>query len=161
MRFKYGDIWKTKGVAKVITTNGYIKKDGSLVMGAGIARQAKDKFPGIEYELGKLVKRKGNNVHLVKVNKLYLITFPVKHVWWDDADYDLINQSKWQLIKLVDSTPEISKGPILMPKPGCGNGNLEWKHVRFLIKKHLDDRFIVMDYSVKQKIAMSRKRRKK
>lgn len=67
-----------------IPTNGYVSRNGAGVMGAGLAKQAKDRFPGIEYDLGKLLKTEGNQVGWLhrktfsKSNKVNLIAIPVK-----------------------------------------------------------------------------------
>lgn len=39
-----------------ITTNGYIKKNGCAVMGAGVAKQARDRFDGLDRLLGEKLK---------------------------------------------------------------------------------------------------------
>lgn len=36
----------------LITTNSTLKKNGALLMGRGIARQARDLFPGLDLALG-------------------------------------------------------------------------------------------------------------
>ncbi len=79
----------------VITTNGFVKKNGECVMGRGIAQQARDKFPGFPKKLGSAIKEKGNIVfHWYEEG---LITFPTKHVWMDDSDLELIKRSAYQL----------------------------------------------------------------
>ena len=40
----------------VITTNGFVKKNGECVMGRGIAQQTRDKFPGFAKKLGTAIK---------------------------------------------------------------------------------------------------------
>lgn len=51
--------------ALCITTNGFVKSNGECVMGKGIAKQIKQYFPNIPKDLGKLIKTKGNKVHLI------------------------------------------------------------------------------------------------
>ncbi len=43
---EFGDIWEIPGDARVITTNGVVRKDGACVMGRGVALQAKMRYPG-------------------------------------------------------------------------------------------------------------------
>lgn len=55
MRLARGDMWSAYDGADLflVTTNGVVTRDGKLVMGAGIARQARDRFPGLDEALGK------------------------------------------------------------------------------------------------------------
>jgi len=141
------NVWKywEKGHYIVIPTNGTIKKDGSCVMGRGLALQAKEKVKGIEYTLGKSIYRFGNGTLFLPDN---LIAFPVKHNWWEKVDLKLIERSAKQLRELIEFIKPYSyliKYPIYLPKVGCGNGGLNWKNVEPILDKYLDDRFIVVD----------------
>jgi len=40
----------------LITANSFVKHTGQLVMGAGIARQACDRFPGLDAILGQAIR---------------------------------------------------------------------------------------------------------
>lgn len=60
MREATGNLWDANVDAYVITTNGTLKKDGTLVMGKGCAREARDMFPGIDKLVGKEVAARGN-----------------------------------------------------------------------------------------------------
>jgi hypothetical protein len=55
--FKTGDMWTAFDEATLflLTTNATIKRNGALVMGRGIARQARDRFPGLDAALGKQI----------------------------------------------------------------------------------------------------------
>jgi hypothetical protein len=44
---------------------------GTLIMGAGVARQAVDRWPGLPDILGQMVYKLGNAVHLVTYDKAY------------------------------------------------------------------------------------------
>jgi hypothetical protein len=33
-----------------------------------------------------------------------------------------------------------------MPRPGCGNGKLDWRVVRLILRPYLDDRFTVVSF---------------
>lgn len=140
------DIWNyhKEGNFVVITTNGFVKKTGQCVMGRGIALQAKNKFRGFDKKLGQAIKEQGNKLFIWKEERI--ITFPVKHVWWEKADLRLIEQSAIQL-KYICKQPRmdlnLSQNCIYMPKAGCSNGKLEWKDVEPIISKHLPDITIV------------------
>jgi hypothetical protein len=108
-------------------------------MGAGIAQQARSRFPELEVTLGKLILDHGNHVHLIGHN---LISFPTKVHWNLNSDLDLIMRSARELVALVNSLPHAKR--ILMTRPGCGMGRLSWPIVKQSIAPILDDRFIVV-----------------
>ena len=142
MRIMKGNIWDywKKNCCIIIPTNGNIKKNGSCIMGKGLAYQAKSYLHNIEYILGKLIKQRGNNVFIICRE---IITFPVKNNWWEKADINLIKKSTIQLKSIIDFNQQLV--PILLPKVGCGNGKLNWKDVEPILNKYLDERFIIMD----------------
>jgi hypothetical protein len=150
MRGGRGNIWdKGRGVdALVITTNGYVKKNGAAVMGRGIARQALQRFPGIDQWLGWHIEQFGNKVFVLN-NDLWapghghLVSFPVKHNWWESASLDLIEDSAHQLAKL---RVDFGWKQVFMPRPGCGNGNLEWEEVREVLRPILDNHFTLFTW---------------
>jgi len=118
-----------KGFNILITTNGFIKNDGTAVMGRGNALQAKELHPELPTLLGKSLKVRKNNVSRLLP---HLLSFPVKHNWFDKADRDLIKRSAKQLCELAISHP---KEKFILPRPGCGNGQLKWRHVKLLLEK--------------------------
>lgn len=175
MREYIGDMWVFAGTrlqpVVVITTNGFVKRDGSAVMGRGCAAQAAQRWPDIPKQLGHLLQTKGNHVHQLVAPKYTLLTMPVKPVsvvcsaarsnvvrhmrhsfkhgdlvpgWAATADLDMILQSACELIALCDRHPEWTE--VLMPQPGCGAGELQWTDVQPELNKLLDDRFVVCTY---------------
>jgi len=141
MRSELGDIWDrwTVGNLIVIPTNGFINKNGKAVMGKGLAYDAKTKFPTLPISLGASLKAMGNHVFVWK--KFGLITFPVKHNWWEIADLNLIEQSAKELASIKFDDKEY---PIYIPLVGCGNGELNEKDVIPILQKYLDDKFILI-----------------
>ncbi len=142
-----GDIWN---VAKTIagsttlciTTNGVVGVDGAI-MGKGIAMEARERYPDLPKLLGRKLEKHGN--HVFHFPDKTLFTFPTKNHWRDDAVPDLIVQSALELRHFVDYTDSIYLHKIFLPRPGCGNGGLDWeKQVKPLIKDILDDRFIII-----------------
>lgn len=136
------------------TSNGVIKKNGSLVMGAGVAKAFRDRFDGIDAEAGKCVKTFGNICQRVAFHiwrdddgtpqKVALIAFPTKHHWRNPSDIKLIEKSVDELIALADDN---NWNSIYIPAPGVSHGGLDWKtEVRPLLEKKLDDRFIITFY---------------
>ena len=138
-----GDLWRIICDARVITTNGTITNAGRGVMGKGVARDAKQRYLGVEGKLGRMLAQHGNHVCLlVEPPEIPLIAMPVKHEWHERADYDLIRRSAGELVELVDQHPEWTT--VVMPRPGCGNGKLYWANVEKVIRPVLDDRFVVV-----------------
>jgi len=152
----FGDLWEAAKDADAlcITTNGsLVKLQGGLVrgvMGRGLAWQAKQRNPNIEQVLGEQISQFGNHVHVLQTSMStreptrYLLSFPVKHLWMEHADLQLIARSAHELVAAAD------KGgwqTVLLPRPGCGNGGLRWETVQPIIAPILDDRFVVMDYA--------------
>jgi len=138
---EYTDIWQVynRGEFIVITTNGFVKKNGEAVMGAGIALQAKNRFPGIAFAIGQGIAYWGN-VPLVNV-KYRIFTLPTKKTWTENADLKLIEDGLEILTRMVT---ELQLEKIYLPKPGCGNGKLNWEtQVKPLCEKLLDSRFVI------------------
>ncbi len=141
MKEIFGNLWDFDGIL-CITTNGTLRKDGACVMGRGVAYQATQRFPGIAQYLGSRVKHEGNHVHLLYSGKL--ISFPVKHNWWEKADLELIAQSVWELTALIGALEHPEQVvTVYLPRPGCGNGGLSWTEVKPLVEVLPDNIFLV------------------
>ncbi|MHA1755520.1 MAG: ADP-ribose-binding protein [Promethearchaeota archaeon] len=140
MKEIFGDLWEVECDVRVITTNGTVKRNGACVMGRGVALQAKQRFPKLPYELGRLILKYGNIV--LTFPRYKLVTFPVKWKWFEKADLFLIERSAKQLVKRADT---FGFRKIVLPRPGCGNGKRDWeKEVKPILEKILDNRFYVI-----------------
>ena len=139
-----GNIWDfwEKGHWIVIPTNGSVKKNGEAVMGRGLALQAKEKIPELSKELGERLKEYGNFVFVF--SKFRIITFPVKHFWFEKADSGFIEKSCLELKEIFRYNLSRIPLPLYLPRVGCGNGKLNWEDVKPILERHLDDRFIVV-----------------
>lgn len=140
-----GDLWIFPADLRVITTNGFVKKNGEAVMGRGCAKEAALKWPDLPLKLGYSITQSGNHVfYLIEE----LCSFPVKHNWWEKADKELIERSARELLDFIDYRAAFDQPfkSILLPRPGCGNGQLDWKDVKPIIEPILDDRFYVITY---------------
>jgi hypothetical protein len=146
------DLWSVRADAKCVTTNGVVRKDGKLVMGAGIAKEAADRYPFMPRQIGDAVGRRGNHVYAFNMrwynvfdfaNDFYLVTFPTKEHWRSPSTLELIERSARELKKIAD---ENYWRKVLLPRPGCGLGGLSWDDdVRHVIASILsDDRFVVV-----------------
>jgi hypothetical protein len=146
MLFIRGDIMQLRNDYDgfCITTNGFVKSNGECVMGRGIALTCRNMFPNLASHLGSLILTKGNHVHLLGTDNVsYIISFPVKHNWWESADIELIKRSCNELMTICDKH---NFHRILLPRPGCGNGHLNWSDVEPIITPLLDDRIYVATF---------------
>jgi hypothetical protein len=136
------NLWSASADAIVITTNGFVKRNGEAVMGRGCALEAAKKWPNLPKLLGEAILMNGNHVYGFRLGTVYLLlTFPVKHAWYEKADIVLIVRSAYELVEYVDAW---AFQKIVMPRPGCGNGGLNWNVVRDAIEPIFDDRFTVV-----------------
>ena len=130
-----------KADAVCVTTNGVLKKDGSLVMGKGIALAFAKKYPRLPSILGGHVNRFGNRAFRVKEDNIDIVSFPTKNNWRDTSDISLIKKSAKEIVEMAD---KFNWNKIILPRPGCSNGQLRWKDVKKEIEGILDDRFYVI-----------------
>jgi hypothetical protein len=139
MRETVGDIWEHFGTAIIcITTNGLVTGKGTAVFGRGCARQAMERFADLPLRLGRLLREEGNHVHYLGDG---LVSFPVEESPWSNPDLRLISRSAGELRALADLH---GWGEIVVPRPGCGGGGLNWLDVRPLLAREFDDRFMVI-----------------
>ncbi len=148
MRETKADLWTVPAegrTLRLITTNGQVTRAGRCVMGRGCAREARDRFPGLDRKLALLIGEHGNRpMRLMRLpDGSDLASFPVKHHWRENADPDLIARSAERLVALVD---KFQYSTAILPRPGCGNGGLSWPDVRKRIEPLLDERFIVVSF---------------
>jgi hypothetical protein len=134
------DIWKKhdEGEWICITTNGTLNKQGYLVMGKGIALEAKKRYKDIPETLGAEVELFGNEVTYIGKYKMFFL--PTKDNWRDKSDINLIKRSCLELSSLVT---DMGLSKVYIPMVGCGCGGLDWKRVKEEIGGLLDNRFIV------------------
>lgn len=147
MRERVGNVWKMvqSGDVLVITTNGMVRKNGTAVMGRGIAQQAKNRMPWIEAELGRRLEEEGNHAfYLGGWMGVIIVSMPVKHRWFEHADLELIIRSTTELVELVERLHLSFTATVFLPRPGCGNGGLDWADVKPSIEPLLDGRFVAV-----------------
>ena len=125
------------------TSNGALRKNGSGIMGAGIAKGFRERFAGTDLErrLGTHIKAVGNKTGIILRGWPCIVSLPTKHHWRDKADLNLVARSLAELVHLADANEWKS---VYLTKPGCGLGGLSWENaVGPLCLKLLDDRFTV------------------
>lgn len=141
MREHIGDLWEVHGQGHYvgITTNGAVSKTGQAIMGAGLAKIAALRFPGLRDQLGILLTQTGNHVYVFPDYRLF--TIPTKHQPFEDSDPALITRSAEECVQYLKhyALPEL-----YTVRLGCGLGRLDWSVVQALLHPHWDDRFVIL-----------------
>lgn len=136
-----GDIFQKRAEGNwiIIPTNGTVKKDGTCVMGRGLALDIKNFYPEFPAMLGGAIESTGNQVYIWP--EYGVVTFPVKHNWWEKADLELIEKSCGELKSIIHRFFDKSVPlhvTFYIPKVGCGNGKRDWEtEVKPILMKHL------------------------
>ncbi|MCI0446615.1 hypothetical protein L0152_25850 [bacterium] len=139
MKIIYSNLWDSDCDIKAVTTNSFVRRDGSLVMGRGAALQAAQGFPELPYVAGqKVLWRSG---HLSRYGWLYLPElniglFQVKRHWKDNAELRLIKRATEDLCEFMQRHSDIS---VALNFPGIGNGRLSFDLVKPIVES-LPDR---------------------
>ncbi len=147
------DLW-TQGKVVCTTTNGFVKKDGSAVMGRGNAFAMAQAVPELPKLLGNFIKKYGNRVGFIYQRSI--IAFPVKPVsgnynqlldhikkrhketdinipgFWCKADPEIIKTSMIQLNNLVE---KFQLTELFLPIPGVNNGQLKIEEVLPILER--------------------------
>lgn len=130
--FVTGDMWSRFGNTDLflVTTNPILKKDGSVVMGRGIAKQMKDRFPAFPYMFGNVLEnRPGTTVSSIgRFDGQLCGIFMVKDHWASPAKPAIIEQSAKDLACMSGVF-----GRIDLNFPGIGNGKLRREDVAPLL----------------------------
>jgi hypothetical protein len=127
VQFRNGDMWKVYDEADLflVTANSFVKKDGRLVMGAGIAKEALTRFPNIDRRFGQAIQFEDKHLGiyglLVSLNEEKLGLFQTKRSYKEDADLSIIQTSTDALIDWCKHHPDAK---VHLNFPGIGNGRL-------------------------------------
>ena len=129
--FVTGDMWEVYPHTDhfIITTNAIVTRAGRLVMGRGIAQQARDLFIDLDRDLAHIVKMYGPRYGYQPTMKPVDI-FQVKHHWKDEASLELIKHSADMLRHYADN---YSTRRFDLNFPGIGNGRLRHSDVKPLL----------------------------
>lgn len=133
-------------------------------MGKGCALEACKLFPGLALALGNRIKLHGNRALIIQQTERWpLVAFPVKAVaeqcdgtnvvrhmalkfamnetvpgWACKARLEIIHKSAHELSAMAD---KFGWQRVILPRPGCGAGELTWHEVEPVLQAVLDDRF--------------------
>ena len=146
MQYTKGDIWNnhSDGDFIVIPVNKTVNKNNEIVMGAGLALDAKIKFPLLPSILYSYYNK--NTCQFVYLFPSYKIfTFLSKWDWYQPSFLPLIENSTRELANLVNFTyKDIER--VFLPLVGCGKGGLKKEDVTPILEKYLDHKFICVEY---------------
>lgn len=150
---QFGNLWiyldehKDQIDAICCTTNMIVKRNGELVMGAGVAKEFADNYKWLPKHWGE---RLNKGIHLDGFmvtqlkTRLSLVALPTKRDWKEDSTLELVEKAlgNLNLVALMMGWKNV-----LLPRPGCGKGNLDWKtQVKPLCENILyDDRFVIIN----------------
>lgn len=143
MREEAGNLFAVKADAIVIATNWTTKQNGDAVMGAGVAKQAAQRWRWLPTFLGDVIRHHQIAVHAIRSEDgPHIVALPTKRDWRNPSDLALIGTMVQQLVWFAT---EYGWQTVALPRLGCGHGGLDWAvQVRPLLAEILDDRFIVV-----------------
>ena len=138
-----GDIFHSDCDAIVIPTNC------QGVMGAGLAKQFRDRHPALAERYKFAAQRGELRIGVVtgersSVARRNYIFFPTKDQWWFPSKLSYISQGLIALRQYVSESPIRS---IALPALGCGLGELDFYHVKEQIYnklQHVQDKTWVL-----------------
>lgn len=143
MILERGNMWDAFGQGVfMITTNPVRRKDGAIVMGRGIALEAKTRFPSLPYDFGGMLEAHPGNIgYIGDYDGTRVYWFMVKDHWANKARLDIIQKSVDELEYYYGFTDE----RVDLNFPGIGNGGLARAEVLPLLEK-LPDNIHIWEY---------------
>ena len=146
MQYQRGDIWKLQYECQgwvVVPTNTTLRMGGSAVMGAGLAKQAAERWLYLPKDLGEHIRMFNDILFLSRP----IICLPTKHDWRKPSQLEWIERGCIELRNFADLLTSIDHhNAILLPTLGCGLGGLDWeRQVRPVVDSLLEgDRFVLV-----------------
>lgn len=145
MKLKRGDMWEALWESDLfcLTINRTLTPYGNLVMGAGIAKEAKKRFPMLSAQFGALIADGINHPLLtVHCEDYDFGGFVVKEDWRKPATLQLITSATDSLRLYAQENPEAR---IHLNFPGIGYGGLP-RHQVLPIIERLPDNCTIWEY---------------
>ena len=161
MKYQYGDLMDHLSDYRTvfITTNAFIKNNGELVMGRGIARACAKRFPTLPVVAAARIS--GGLYGLIpdvyveeydpalygssdQPQRIAIGLFQVKFNWWDNASLELVEHSTRMLSHLAKTEAFIPENPTMELRyavnyPAIGNGHLSKADVEPIIETMPDN----------------------
>ena len=136
---RQGNIWSVWGQPNqiVLVTTNNVRGKGGLIMGKGIALEGAKRVPGLPLAMFSFGDK---DYHLMIFPGNGIGCLQTKRHWKDKTPLDLLEKSISALREcvLLDNMTTYH-----LPRPGCGNGGLNWeKDVKHLCEQ-LPDNCIV------------------
>lgn len=137
---------------RVIPTNLGWTKAGDNVMGRGVALQANRRNNGLAAFYGAWCKMRAGlepeDRDLICFANPNLILLPVKPLadpphlsWQQDADLRLLEDAVQEMAFTMINRPRVL---VALPLLGCGNGRLNPAAVIPILRKHLDQQYVLV-----------------
>lgn len=130
MQEAQGDLFSGGRDWLVFTANSMVTRDRRLVMGAGVARQFRDRYPGIDLFFGAVLLENGlvkGRFHLMADLERQVLALQTKIDWREPSPLELVVESCNYLGHYAHVHPAETFG---LCRPGCGLGELDWNLVR-------------------------------
>ena len=147
---KVKEVDDTPVIAICFTSNGVVRKDGRAVMGAGVAKLFRDTFKNLDMKYAATRGDERTNLTTdlgdwkLEDRILRVIAFPTKNDWKYKSTIELITLSAMRLRDIINKDPLLQKGFILLPRPGCNNGHLEWDEVKKVLEPILPENVAII-----------------
>lgn len=141
IKFKIGDIFSVDCESLVVPVNTF------GVMGAGLAKAFKVRYPGNFIAYNKLCSSGGlmiGEIFCYEEDGKTIINFPTKTFWVRPSQYIYIYYGLVSLRSYLES----SGVSVCIPAIGCGLGGLHWPWIRLMIEAvldGLDNKIIVLE----------------
>lgn len=123
----------------VIPTNTMVTSHNKAVMGAGLARQARDRFPGLDEHYGAMLLA---GQRFVEVTEHRLLLVPTKTDWRQPSTIELVEAAVADLLNWHHKATHSDL--VAVPKLGCGHGGLTWTDVHQTLQKLPSSRFKIL-----------------
>jgi hypothetical protein len=133
LQVEAGDLWTGPEDAwRVVPTNLVTRRDGTAVMGAGVALQAAGRFPELPARYGRFLEARTPG--LFRDDEFRIVCLPTKMHWREGANPAIVSKGLLALrtFALVRRGQEVR-----LPMIGAGLGRLPAKDVRDLIQRAL------------------------
>lgn len=116
----------------VIPINKVLKPNGELVMGAGVAEQARRRYEQLELYFGQQLSIGEEYVHIPMGNGVWLAGIPTKNHFKDKTTKEMLEKAIVYLEKVMYGT----HGKTVCPLLGAGLGGLDSMYVFRKMREH-------------------------
>ncbi|HUU82425.1 MAG TPA: ADP-ribose-binding protein [Phycisphaerae bacterium] len=134
MQEKVCNLWIESAEFRCIPSGGALNDGGEAILIAGVAKEAGKRFDGLTLDLGRLIASRGNHCHVIRPG---LISFPIQQYEWAGPSLQVIQRSAGELVGLVGDAKT------LLPRPGCGQGELAWEEVSKVLSSLPDNIWVI------------------